>query len=111
MYVIVMVTCPDEDTAERISEIILRERLAACVNTMPGVTSRYWWNARIEKADEVLMLIKTREALLQRIEKAVRDNHPYDVPEVIAVPIGSGSPEYLNWIDSETGQDQPGQNS
>ena len=103
MYAIAMVTCPDEETAERISEVILQKRLGACVNVMPGITSRYWWKGKIEKDSEVLMLIKTKEALLEKIEETVKEHHPYDVPEVIAVPIAFGSSEYLNWIDSETG--------
>ena len=104
MHVIIAVTCPDDKTAEHISESVLRERLAACVNTISGIKSRYWWKGRIEGSEECMLLIKTRKALFRKVEKAVKENHPYDIPEVIAIPIGSGSKDYLSWIDSETGK-------
>ncbi len=103
MHVIVLVTCPDEKTAGNLSDIILNKRLAACVNIVPGMTSKYRWKGKMEKSKEVLILIKTRKGLVHSLEKTVKENHPYDMPEVIAIPIVSGSPEYLSWIDSETG--------
>jgi len=103
MYVIVLVTCPDEKTAGNLADIVLNKRLAACVNIIPGMTSKYWWKGKVEKSKEALMIIKTKESLVHGIEKTVKEKHPYDVPEVIAIPIRSGSKEYLGWIDSETG--------
>lgn len=103
MHVIVLVTCPDEKTAGKLADMILDKRLAACVNMIPGITSKYRWKGKIEKSREVMLVIKTRKSLVPAIEKKVRENHPYEVPEVIAVSILSGSKEYLSWIDSETG--------
>ena len=102
MHAIVLVTCPDGKTAEAITDAVLKSRLAACVNTIKGVSSRYWCKGKIERCDEALLIIKTRKALVRKVEKAVKDNHPYDVPEVIAISMDSGSKEYLGWIDSET---------
>lgn len=102
MHALVLVACPDGKTAERISDVILKRRLAACVNTVVGVRSRYWWKGKIEDSEECMLIIKTRRGLVGKVVKAVKDNHPYDVPEVIGIPISSGSEEYLSWIDSET---------
>lgn len=102
MHALVLVTCPDDKTAERISDVILKGRLAACVNTVSGVKSRYLWKGKIKDSEESMLMIKTRRVLVGKVVKAVKDNHPYDVPEVIEIPIASGSEEYLSWIDSET---------
>ncbi len=103
MHVIVMVTCPEGRSAEKVAGAVLGKRLAACVNTVPGMTSRYWWRGKIERSSEVLLIMKTRGSLVKKLENAVKENHPYDVPEVIAIPITAGSKGYLDWIDSETG--------
>ena len=102
MHVIVLVTCPNVRSAAKISDVLIKKRLAACANTVPGIESRYRWKGKIRKSKEVLMIIKTTKALVKKVEKAVKENHPYEVPEIIAIPIVSGSPEYLNWINSET---------
>lgn len=102
MHVIILVTCPNISSAAKISDILLEKRLAACTNTVPGIESRFRWKGKIRKSGEVLMIIKTRKSLIKRVEKAVKESHPYEVPEIIAIPIVSGSPEYLNWINSET---------
>ncbi|MBN2331088.1 MAG: divalent-cation tolerance protein CutA [Candidatus Aenigmarchaeota archaeon] len=101
MHVIVLVTCPDDRTAERIADVILKGRLAACVSMIGGIRSRYWWKGRIEDAEECLLLIKTRKPLVEKVGKAVSDNHPCDVPEVMAIPVVDGSREYLSWLESE----------
>ncbi len=103
MYVIVLVTCPDEKTAEGLSDAILNRRLAACVNTVSGMTSKYWWKGKLEKNREHLMIIKTVESRLEELEKTVKENHPYEVPEFIALPVTSGSKDYLGWLKKETG--------
>jgi periplasmic divalent cation tolerance protein len=97
---IIFCTCPDKDTAEKIARLLVTEKQAACVNILPGITSIYSWKDQIESAEEHLLLIKAHKDYYQAIEAAVRDNHPYEVPEIIAVPVESGLPEYLNWIDS-----------
>ena len=101
MHALVLVTCPDKKTAEDIADLLLEKRLAACVNMVPGVTSKYWWKGKLDEGAEVLILIKTRESLVKKIERAVKENHPYETPEVVAVRM-TGSSQYLGWIDSET---------
>ena len=101
MYLAALVTCP-EDTAERIANEVLKLRLAACVNVLGGVRSRYWWKGRLESADECLLLIKTRSALFEKLERAVRRVHPYETPEIIGIRIERGNRPYLNWLLKET---------
>ena len=102
MHVIVLVSCPDAKTAESISKALLAKRLAACTSTIPGVRSRYWWKGKLEAADEVLLIAKTTADRYPDVEKAVKTLHPYELPEVIALPIIKGSREYLDWITKET---------
>jgi periplasmic divalent cation tolerance protein len=102
MYLAVLVTCP-ADSAERIAGEVLETRLAACVNIIGKVRSRYWWKGRLDSADESLLLIKTRSELFGKLERTIKRVHPYETPEIIAVRIERGSREYLNWILKETG--------
>ena len=99
---LVLVTVSGQQEADRISSVLLEERKAACVNIIPKVASRYWWQGKIDSADELLLLIKTRMALVPQIVQLVKQNHSYTVPEIIAIPIAAGSEEYLAWIDAET---------
>jgi len=99
---IVIVTCPDAKTAKRIASSIIRKRLAACVNVITGVRSVYRWKGKIEEASEKLLLIKSRRRLLNKIVQVVKQNHPYLVPEIVALPIIGGSREYLQWLTKET---------
>ncbi len=99
-YQIVLCTCPDKDTAETIARLLVNDKLAACVNILPGVTSVYRWHEQIESAQEHLLLIKANKSLYQTIEKTIKKHHPYELPEIIAVPVENGLPEYLHWIDS-----------
>jgi len=103
MHIIAMTTCPDAKSAEKMSRVILEKRLAACVNAVPGLRSRYWWKGKIEEGSEVLLIMKTRKSMAERLEKAVRENHPYELCEFLVVPAG-GSAGYLKWIDAETRQ-------
>lgn len=102
MHVIVLVTCPDEKVAGKLADILLNSRLAACVNILPGMTSKYWWKGKLESGKEVLIVIKTRQSLVKRIEQIIKDHHPYELPEVIALEIVDGSKPYLSWIESES---------
>jgi len=95
-------TCPDRDTAARIARTLVEERLAACVNLLPGITSVYRWQDRVETDEEALLLAKTTPERLQALTTRIVELHPYDVPEVVAVEIGGGLPAYLEWIASET---------
>ncbi|TAN70560.1 MAG: divalent-cation tolerance protein CutA [Methylobacter sp.] len=97
---IIFCTCPDKDTAEKIARLLVMNNEAACVNILPGITSIYAWKGRIESAQEHLLLIKAHKDHYQAIEITLRDHHPYELPEIIAVPIERGLPEYLHWIDS-----------
>jgi periplasmic divalent cation tolerance protein len=99
-YQIILCTCPDKDTAEKIARLLVNSNLAACVNILPGLTSIYLWQEQIESAQEYLLLIKTNITSYQAIETTIKKHHPYELPEIIAVPIENGLPEYLHWIDS-----------
>lgn len=97
---IIFCTCPDNDTAEKIARLLVKTNKAACVNILPGISSFYIWKGEIESATEHLLLIKANKNHYQAIETTIRDHHPYELPEIIAVPIEHGLPEYLHWIDS-----------
>ena len=100
-HCVVYCTCPDSDSAGRIAHALVGERLAACVNLLPGIKSIYKWKGEIAQETEVLLLIKTRRVLIPRLIGAIRPLHPYELPEVISVPITDGLPDYLQWIDNE----------
>ena len=100
---LVYCTCPDHDTALRIAQALVDQQLAACVNVVPGLTSVYRWQGQRETAQEVLLLIKTRQAVYPQLEAALLALHPYELPEIIAVPIEAGLPAYLSWIETGTG--------
>jgi len=99
-YQIILCTCPDKDTAEKIACLLVEDRLAACVNILPNITSIYRWQGQLEYAEEQLLLIKANKSSYQAIETTIKKHHPYELPEIIAVPIENGLPEYLHWIDS-----------
>ena len=99
-YQIILCTCPDKDTAEKIAHLLVNDKLAACVNILPGITSVYRWHEQLESAQEQLLLIKAYKSSYQAIETTIKMHHPYELPEIIAVPIENGLPEYLHWIDS-----------
>jgi periplasmic divalent cation tolerance protein len=95
-------TCPDAACADRIARILVTERLAACVNRLPGVQSTYRWQGAIEQADEVLLLIKTTADRLDAMTARLRELHPYELPELLAVEVSAGLPAYLDWVAAET---------
>lgn len=97
---VVLVTCSSAAEARRIAQAVVKARLAACVNILPGtVTSVYRWKGKVEAARERLILIKTSRTRLARLRAAVERLHSYDVPEFIALPIVAGSPKYLGWLE------------
>ncbi len=102
-YCLVLTSCPDKETASLITEQLLDQRLAACVSHLADVTSYYHWQGQREVTTEVLLLIKSREYCYDAIEKCIRHNHPYELPEIVRVAIDTGLPEYLHWIDTMTG--------
>ncbi len=99
-FEIILCTCPDKDTAKKLAHLLVTKQLAACVNILPSITSVYSWEGKIESVQEHLLLIKSSKANYQAIETTLFKHHPYEVPEIIAVPIERGLPEYLDWIDT-----------
>lgn len=100
---LVLVTAPDSDTAELIANTLLEKELAACVNIFPGLRSLYRWEGKIQEDGEFLMMIKTRSELVQdHLIPMIQKLHPYQVPEIISLPVVGGAESYLNWIVSET---------
>jgi len=96
---IVLTTCPDAASAERLARILVEEGLAACVNILPPMRSIYRWKGKIEDASELLLVIKSAAARFPDIRDRLRALHPYELPEIIAVPIADGLPEYLAWLN------------
>ena len=99
---LVITNLPDRVVAERIAEALVIEGVAACVNVLAECTSIYHWQGKLERANEVPLLIKTTRAAYPRLESTLREMHPYELPELIALPVSAGLPEYLNWVVQET---------
>ena len=95
---LVLCSVPNRETAEHIAETLVSERLAACVNIIPGIVSVYRWKETIEKDGELLLLIKTNRDSYETLEQRVQALHPYELPEIIAVPIQTGQTDYIQWI-------------
>jgi periplasmic divalent cation tolerance protein len=102
---LILSTCPDADTAQRLARALVDERLAACVSVLPGIVSTYRWQGQVEQASEVQLLAKTpadrRDALMARLAEL----HPYELPEILAVEAATGLPAYLAWVAAETRAD------
>ncbi len=99
-HCLVITTCPDSDSAETLARHLVEIRLAACVNILPGIRSVYQWKGELVTDVEQLLLVKTRRDVYPQVEAAIRAKHPYELPEVIAVPFAQGSGDYLAWINS-----------
>jgi periplasmic divalent cation tolerance protein len=99
--VVIFVTTGSEPEAHKIADLLLTKRKAACVNIVPRVESSFWWQGKLDSAQESLLIIKTRASLLSEIVDLVKASHSYDVPEIIAMPIIDGNEDYLKWIDDE----------
>jgi len=100
--IVVLSTCPDEATAERIARELVGSGLAACVNRLPGVHSTYRWQGQVRDEPEVLLTIKTTAARYAELEMRLKALHPYEVPEIIALPVRAGLASYLAWIAAAT---------
>lgn len=100
--IVILCTVPNEDIASNIAKVLVEEKLAACVNIVPGLLSVYSWKGEICRDRELLCIIKSREELFEKIESAIKRNHPYEVPEIIALPIIKGHAPYLAWIHDVT---------
>lgn len=101
-YLIVLVTVSSSEEAETIAYALVEEKLAACVNIIPGLTSIFTWEGKLDRAAELLLVIKTRQERMKELIKTVKDLHSYSVPEIIALPIIGGSEDYLKWVDEST---------
>lgn len=108
-YVVVLVTSGSADEAARISRTLVGERLAACVNIIPGLRSIYRWQGRVEEADEWLLVVKTARQALDQVVARVRSLHAYTVPEVVALPVDGGAAEYLKWLGDQVSPPRAGQ--
>ena len=100
---LVFTNLPDRPAAERLAEVVLREKAAACVNILSPCQSLYRWKGRVERAEEHPVLMKTTPGAYDLLEAVVRAHHPYELPEIIAVPVERGLPAYLAWVSGETG--------
>ena len=99
---VVLVTSATREEAEKIARLLLDRRKVACVNIVPGVQSLFWWQGKLDSAQEILLIAKTRTSLVPQVVDLVRSAHSYTVPEIIALPIVAGNQDYLEWIDQET---------
>lgn len=100
-YRLVITNCPTMAEAEALAEKVLAARLAACVNIVPGLLSLYEWQGRMERSQECMMLMKSRDDCFVELARLVQANHSYELPELIAVPIEEGLAPYLDWIDAQ----------
>jgi periplasmic divalent cation tolerance protein len=100
--IVAFCTVPNRGTGERIARALVEERLAACVNLLPGLVSTYRWQGKVEQAAECLLIIKTAHSRFDTLRERIKSLHPYDVPEIIAMPISQGDAQYLKWISENT---------
>jgi len=98
----VYITAPSEAEALRIAQALVAERLAACATLVPSIRSFYWWRGALEEGTEVVVVAKTRAALVPELVARVKSNHSYQCPDVVALPINGGNPDYLAWVAAET---------
>lgn len=104
----IFITCNDSEEAQNIAELLLEQRLAACVNVVPEINSSFWWESKIDAAEESLLIVKTSAKKLGEIIHSVRTVHTNTVPEIIALPIIGGNQDYLDWIDHEVADEGEG---
>jgi len=99
--VVIYITAGTDEEAREVAEVLLEKRKAACVNILPKVSSIFWWQDKLDSAQEILLIVKTKASLVNEIVRLVREVHSYDVPEIIALPIVGGNRDYLEWIGKE----------
>ncbi|HEY7663388.1 MAG TPA: divalent-cation tolerance protein CutA [Xanthobacteraceae bacterium] len=100
--VLVYTTFPSVVEAERAGRALVERRLCACVNIIPGMISHYWWQGAVERGEEAVMIIKTRDALAERVRRAVKEMHSYSTPAILVIPLASVDEDYLGWLMAET---------
>ena len=101
VYAVVLVTASSEAEGLRLKKVLLEKRKAACVNIVSGVESHFWWKGKVDIADEVLLIIKTKVSAVDDIIGLVKEAHSYMIPEIIALPVIAGNADYLKWVDEE----------
>jgi len=101
-YMVVFITTSSYEEARKVADALVSQRKAACVNIVPRVNSLFRWKGKIEDAEESLLVVKTRAKLFPEVVTAVKGIHSYEVPEIIALPIVEGNPDYLKWLEEET---------
>lgn len=101
LFNLILVTAPNRKTARVLARAALEARLVACANLIPAVESHYWWLGKLEQSNEILIVFKTAKSKLGALEKLILAQHPYDTPEIIALPIATGTERYLRWIETE----------
>jgi len=101
-YIQVYTTVENRADAERISKVVIEKKLAACVQTAGPIISEYWWEGKIEKGEEYVLIMKTKTSLYEDLEAAIKLHHTYDVPEIIGIPVVKGNKAYLDWIGENT---------
>jgi len=103
-YIVLFVTTANAEEAERIAKVLLKERKVACINIVPRISSLFWWQGKLDSAEESLLIIKTKASVLDEIVSLVKEHHSYNIPEVIALPIIGGNQDYLEWVGREVKQ-------
>lgn len=100
-YIQVITTTEKREDIQKVAKEVVKKRLAACAQVIGPITSTYWWEKDIEEAEEWLLIIKTHRDLYRTLENAIKEIHPYKVPEIMALPVVDGNQDYLNWLDKE----------
>ena len=100
-YIVLLITTANTEEAQRITRALLNQRKAACVNIVPKVSSHFWWQGKLDSAQESLLVVKTKASQLSEIIRLVKELHSYETPEIIALPIVGGNQDYLDWIGEE----------
>ncbi len=100
-YVIILISASSRDEAQKLGEMLLAKRMVACINVIEGVKSTYWWKGQLESASESLLIAKTRQSQVDGITGVIREKHSYNTPEIVAIPVIGGNPDYFDWIGKE----------
>ena len=103
--VVIFITTGTDEEAQEVAKALLNNRLAACVNIVPKINSIFWWNDTLDSVQENLLIVKSKASLLSEIVRLVKEVHSYETPEIVALPIIGGNPDYLDWIGKEIKQD------
>ncbi|MBU1726853.1 MAG: divalent-cation tolerance protein CutA [Candidatus Omnitrophica bacterium] len=104
MYIVIFITASNKKEADKIASALIEKKLAACVNIVEKIESVFWWQAKVDRSNEMLMVVKSKKSKFNKILKLVKSLHSYQVPEIIALPIVAGEKSYLSWIDDSVGK-------